>query len=313
MTTLLEIEPLRQNERQVLREMGYSILSTQALSAEAQSKIDVLYGWEDQIGREILARADHQLRWVQNIGAGINNLPAGLLLENGIQVTNASGDKAIPIAQSVLASLFYVARGINYYEQQKKWQPKTDLYLLSEFPVMIFGTGQIAQQLAAYLNNFDAKVIGVNTTGHPADHFARTISLAQSKKSLSKVKAVVSTLPGTTATQHFFDDAFFNETNLALFVNVGRGMTVNEEALISALQTGRLNQAVLDVTENEPISKESPLWSCPNLTLTQHSSWAEESYPQRGGRIFEIIRQNFLDFIEGKPLSVNRVDLKRGY
>lgn len=314
MKTLLKIGPLSSKEIAELQGVGYQILTAEEVVE--LDNIDAIYGWEDKIGRQILERPNNRLRWVQNIGAGVNNLPLALLKEHNVEVTNASGDKAIPIAQTVLAALLFRARGLDFYAKQQTWQPNTDLSLLSEFPVMIFGTGAIGRQIAKYLEAFDVPVVGVNRTGHEAEGFSDCIALEDSITYLHAYlpAAVVSTLPGTAETEKFFDAEFFGNSSLSTFINVGRGTTVDEEALMSALKDEfKLASAVLEVTEQEPIPADSPLWTCPNLTLTQHTAWAEQGYPQRGGRIYEIIRENFVNFIADEPLTVNLVDLERGY
>lgn len=95
----------------------------------------------------------------------------------------------------------------------------------------------------------------------------------------------------------------------AVFANVGRGTTVDEEALIKALQEKRIAGAVLDVTEVEPLPADNPLWEMPHVILTQHTGGGQASEDEGKVRFFA---KNLTRFLEGKPVE-NQINLSRGY
>jgi phosphoglycerate dehydrogenase-like enzyme len=95
----------------------------------------------------------------------------------------------------------------------------------------------------------------------------------------------------------------------SIFVNVGRGASVDEDALIASLETGRLRAAAIDVARTEPLPPESPLWATPNLYISPHSSASGDGYARRA---FDLFCTNLTRFVAGQPL-LNVVDLSSGY
>jgi phosphoglycerate dehydrogenase-like enzyme len=97
--------------------------------------------------------------------------------------------------------------------------------------------------------------------------------------------------------------------NGAWVVNIARGGLIDESALVASLKSGHLGGAYLDVTDPEPLAKDSELWALPNVILTPHSSWATEHQLERAAEIFT---DNFERYAKGEPLK-NVVDLREGY
>ena len=123
------------------------------------------------------------------------------------------------------------------------------------------------------------------------------------------IAIVINALPSTPTTNNFFNKSQLELfKDLFLFINIGRGSTVNERDLLAKLNDGSIQHAALDVTKVEPIPNDSQLWHQDNLLLTQHSTWAGES-----DSLFNIFMKNLPDFLAGQPLSYNVVDYKRGY
>ena len=119
---------------------------------------------------------------------------------------------------------------------------------------------------------------------------------------------LVLVLPNTPETRHFIDrKALSLMKKSAVLINVGRGSTVDEPALIDALQHNRIDGAVLDVFEKEPLSQDSPMWTLPNVLITPHT--AAYSFPKQ---IAAIFCQNYERFLANKPL-LYVVDVQRGY
>lgn len=98
--------------------------------------------------------------------------------------------------------------------------------------------------------------------------------------------------------------------NQPIFINVGRGPSVDTEALIAALDQHQLAGAGLDVFESEPLPSDSPLWGMDNVILTPHISGGFQEY---GDEAFDILYQNLTSFIQTGKVAVNKVDLSAGY
>jgi phosphoglycerate dehydrogenase-like enzyme len=121
---------------------------------------------------------------------------------------------------------------------------------------------------------------------------------------------VVNALPATPATRHLFDAPVFESMRRsARFINVGRGATVDEAALIEALRGARIAGAALDVFEREPLPPDSPFWELPNTIVSPHMSGDFEGWLEAVVRLFV---DNLRRFVAGEPL-LNVVDKRQGY
>jgi phosphoglycerate dehydrogenase-like enzyme len=117
---------------------------------------------------------------------------------------------------------------------------------------------------------------------------------------LSRVDAVVVCAPATPDTHDLFDAAAFAAMRPgAVFCNVARGSLVDEAALLDSLRSGHLGAAVLDVTQQEPLPADSPLWDTPNLRLSPHSSASLDHYVES---VFELFADNLDRYVRGDPL-----------
>lgn len=248
------------------------------------------------------------LTWVQleSVGFGEYSDLDWEALQHRLTLTNLAGFFAGPVAETALAGLLTLGRGIDdllRLQASATWEGdaiRTRLRTLSGSHVVMVGFGAINQRLAGLLAPFDCQITTI-CSDTPLDALDRALSNAD---------IVVCTAPDTSATRGMFDIARLALLpNHAVFANLGRGSIVNEAALVEALNTGQIGGAVLDVTENEPLPVNHPFWTCPNTILTQHSG---------GGTVDELDRKvdvflaNFARFRDGAPLE-GIVDMKRGY
>ena len=313
---LLAVQPLRKQEATILKNQGIDIVTPATVTDEQLQDVTISYGWSPELGDRLLAAPDNKLRWVQYQGAGVDLLPLATFAEQHILVTNASGVKAPQIAQTVVSYLMHFARGLHVYQEQHLWHEYEDQYTLDELPTVIFGTGKIGQKIAAYLSPYGMPIYGVNSSGKQVPGFDKVFAL---NNLLSEwpdgIQVIINTLPDTPATHHYFNSQNYKIWGeLFLLVNVGRGGTVDEKELIASLQSGRIRYAALNVTEVEPIPADSMLWQQRNLLLTQHTSWANHTYPERrSGDVFRILSTNLSAYLNGEPLIENVVDLTKGY
>src|SRR5205085_1969227 len=127
---------------------------------------------------------------------------------------------------------------------------------------------------------------------------------------LGRCDAVVLSAPSTPETNDLFDaEAFAAMRPGAVFCNVARGALVDEDALVEALRSGHLGAAIIDVTKQEPLPADSPMWTAPRLYLSPHSSTSLDRYLDS---IFDLFTDNLRRYVHGEPLR-NVVDLSAGY
>jgi phosphoglycerate dehydrogenase-like enzyme len=225
-----------------------------------------------------------RLRWVQTLAAGPDAvLNAGF--PEGIVITAGTGLHDLTVAEHALALTLAAARRLHqlvYAQREHRWaaelggiQPvreKANFRTLREAHVAIWGFGGIAATLAPHLVALGATVTGIART--PGDrHGFPTVTAADLPRLLPTTDVLIMILPATEQTTHAL-----NAEILALLpehawlVNVGRGSTVDEKALLEALRAGRLAGAALDVFETEPLPPASALWDEPNVIITPHAA-----------------------------------------
>lgn len=311
---LLAVTPLKNQDIQVLNDADIQVITPDTIRPEQLADVTISYGWSAELGPKMLADPNSRLQWVQTMSAGVDYVPLQQLAERNVTLTNASGLKSVPIAQSILGYMLHFARGLNVYQDRQYWEEYTDQYTLAELPTVIFGTGHIGQQLAEYLQSFGTTVYGVNTTGRPVPGFDQTFAINNLAALPADVQVVVNVLPSTPETESFFDEHVFAQLqSLYLFINAGRGTTVKEADLLAALDNQTIRYAALDVTAQEPIPHDSPLWHRPNLLLTQHTTWATHHAVGRASNLFPLFMKNLPAYLANQPLTFNVVDLSRGY
>lgn len=215
------------------------------------------------------------LRWIQFLSVGIESHRSidWSKLERRVMCTNLRGVYADPMAQTALAGILALHRGIDKlvgFQARCDWQ-KAHLHprvrVLHGAHVLLLGAGSVNRRLRELLLPFGCTFAA----------FARSSgdihTLAALDAVLPHADLVCAALPDTPATRGLLDAARIARMKAdAIFVNVGRGSLVDEIALVAALRAGKLYGAVLDVTQHEPLSPDDPLWACPRTILTQHTA-----------------------------------------
>lgn len=276
--------------------------------------IEIIYGWKGQKSSELLTNNKSRLNWVQGKAAGVDFLDLDGLKEKDVLLTNGSGIHSISIAESVFGMLLAYARGIQEAirnQTTKTWHQTDRLMELHDKTMMIVGTGNIGKEVGRLAKAFGMKTIGVNRSGHEAANMDVVIPQKDLVKKVSEADIVVNILPLTDKTTHFFNDTVFNAMQKrTLFLNVGRGPTVDTSHLIAALDTEQVAFAGLDVFETEPLETESPLWERSDVLITPHISGIAEHFKKR---LFVIFEENLQAYLAGEELPKNLVDYERSY
>lgn len=267
------------------------------------------------IDGETLASAS-ELHWHHVPWAGVESIVTPLMIEKGMVLTNSRGISAPNMAEHAIALMLAFGRALPEFwrEQQAKswrgWDERPAFFELTGQTVLLLGAGAIGRAIAVRLRPFGCRLIGARRTGGALDGLDEVVGFDALAGVLPEVDHVVSTLPMTPHTAHIVDRAFFHAMKPgSYFYNLGRGGTVDQDALIDAVQRGHLAGAGLDVTDPEPLPEDSPLWNAPNVLITGHTSGAS---PLASGRAAEVLRQNLKAYVAGEPL-INVVDIEMGY
>ncbi len=281
--------------------------------AAALEGADVLFAWSG--GRDLLRPvwvSAGSLRWIQAASAGVDGLLFPELVASDVVLTNARGVFDRPIAEHVVGLLLLFAkdlRGVLERQRRREWRPR-DTETLEGKRLLVVGVGSIGRAIARTAKTFGMVVRGVGRTTRPDAVFGTVMGVDELHDALGWADVVVDALPATPATHHLFDaEAFAAMNPWARFVNVGRGSTVDEAALVEALRSGRIAAAALDVFETEPLPETSPLWELPNVVITPHvagdvAGWREA--------VVEVFVENLERYLTGEPLR-NVVDKGLGF
>lgn len=277
--------------------------------------VEIVYSWQrDEEAEAFINDPKNNVKWVQTASAGIDYLPLHTLEEKGIQLTNSSGIHAHGIAESIFGMLLSYTRSIGQAvlaQKEAEWMGRFPLKELNNKTMMIVGTGKIGQQTGKVAKAFNMKTIGINRSGRHAEHMDEQYTQEKLAEVIEQADIVVNILPLTDETENVFDETLFSKMkNSAIFINVGRGGTVNTDALIHALDQKEIEFAALDVFHVEPLPSDHPLWKREDVLITPHCSGMLEDYDKS---LFPIFEENLKAFIQGEPLPINLVDYSKGY
>lgn len=307
--TLLVTVPIKEEHLKELKEIGHNFEIVELKDwNQAVDDVVIMYGWDKEVGEKILSSQTSHLKWLQAQSAGVDHINQELLKEKNILLSNASGVHGHQMSESILGMIFAHTRGIKeavLSQEEKKWSTPSHPSDLNGKKVMIVGTGHIGERLAEILQVFQTEVTGVNRKGRQVSHFDRIVKQKEMKTVVGEMDIVISLLPDTEETYHFFDDSLFSEMkDGVMFINAGRGGTVDTESLITHCQNKKIAFAGLDVFEVEPLPSDSPLWSLDNVLITPHSSGATNEYYNR---LHPIFVANLTCFLETGTICQNKL------
>ena len=244
-------------------------------------------------------------RWLQSAAAGVDLDPYERLLNRGARLCNAHLT-AIPIAEFVLRAVLDVFQDAERWRMAQadgRWEHH-NFRELWRSRWLIIGLGAIGAETAHRARAFEAHVTGVRrhpTGDEPVDAM---ISPAEIPDALPEADVVVLAAPATPETENLVNDGFLSAMKPgAVLVNVARGKLVDDEALLRAMDGDRLDAAILDVFNAEPLDPSHPYWSHPKVVLTPHSSGGGIGRWDRGAELF---CDNLRRLLAGEPL-VNEV------
>lgn len=248
-----------------------------------------------------------QVRWVQGLMAGTDGVQAAFA-GTDVVISAGTGLHDQPVAEHTLALILAAARRLDEAhaaQAERRWLEghggnqignRKGFTTLAGARVLIWGFGGIGVTLAGYLTALGAEVTGVARSAGER-HGYRVITPDDLAAELGSTDVLVDILPGGAQTDRAVGaDVFEALPAHAWFVNVGRGVTVDEDALDAALRSGSIAGAALDVFRTEPLPETSSLWQAPNIIITAHAAGGR---PQQPGK---LIAENLRRYREGEPL-----------
>ena len=306
-----------QRLRQDFPQLEVVNLSSYDRVTEEIADADIAIAWSLR-GEQILAAK--KLKWIHSTVTAVHALMSPELRASNIVVTNARDVHGPVVAEHALALAFALTKRLPQavrYQQQKHWA-QHDLWEARPRPrelngatMTIVGLGAIGRPLAGLASAVGMRVVGVRV--HPklsCEGVDAIYAFDGLDQALHESDIVVLAVPVTPKTHHLMNAERLGRLRPeAYLINVGRGVLIDEDALVSALQAKSFAGTALDVTSEEPLPPESPLWEMENVLITPHiAGLTELMWERHYGHYSENLRR----FLAGEPL-LWLVDKEEGY
>lgn len=274
------------------------------------------------------------IKWIHSLYAGVDHMLQDpfIVANPDIIITSSSGIHVSKIGELAVAFILALGHSIPLmlkHQATATWsEERHTIFMpreLSKSTVGILGYGRLGREIARLCKAFGATILATKRdlmkpanhgytlpdTGDPeGELFDRLYPSEATAFMVKDCDFVVITLPLTEGTRGLFGQRMFDAMKrTAYLINLGRGGVVDEQALLAALQNGKLAGAAFDVFAQEPLPAESPLWKAPNMIISPHIGGLMPDYREKSTVIFE---ENLKLFLEKKPL-MNVVDRAQGY
>ncbi|WP_423919455.1 D-isomer specific 2-hydroxyacid dehydrogenase family protein [Frigoribacterium sp. 2-23] len=278
----------------------------------AETEMVVLGGRVDQEALRASLAEHRGIKVVQLPSAGVDSYVDTMRASarDGLVFTSAKGAYSAPVAEHALALTLATLRSLQIRARASSWERQERGISLNGSRVVIVGAGGIGTELLRLLRPFDVHVTMVRRTQAAVDGADRTITTDELTDALPEADVVVVAAALTGTTRSLLGAAEFAAMKpTAVVVNIARGPLIDTDALVEALENGRIGAAGLDVTDPEPLPDGHPLWSLPGALITPHQAntndMTEPLFQER-------VRENVQALIDGSdPVGV--VDVEQGY
>ena len=284
---------------------------------EALRDADIMIGWSLSLDQ---FHAANNLRWIYSITAAVDQFLFPQLVASNIAISNAGRVHGPVVAEHAMAMVFALARRIpsavvhqkdRDWAMEEMWNEHPRPRELRGATMTVIGLGSIGSEVAAMAAALKMHVIGIRE--HPDRGPAgahEVLGYGSLEETILRSDFIVLAAPLTPQTKHLI-----NGRRLQMFkrdaylVNVSRGTLIDETALIEALKNHRLGGAALDVFEEEPLPRRSPLWKMPQVLITPHTAFLSSLVWERH---YSAFTNNLRRYLVGEPLQ-ETIEKKQGY
>ena len=294
------------------------------VATSGQDMVDKLDFFEDAdvllgMCTDASLKSGKNLRYILNYTAGVDRCTRSpLALQRKLLVTNMKRIYGPGIAEHTIAMMYSLTRKLHVWHERQlenNWNrsavKRTDMWEVQGRTMLVVGLGGIGTEIARRASALGMKVIATRNSSRKGPAFVSYVGLTDELHKLTaQADVVVNATPLTPKTKGLFNKAFFTKMKKGgYFINVGRGKSVVTNDLIEALKSKHLGGAALDVMDPEPLPKNHPLWTTPNVILTPHISSGSDA---QMNRFWLLVRENLRRYVNGEKM-LNVVNLKKGY
>jgi D-2-hydroxyacid dehydrogenase (NADP+) len=312
MTNVLVLETYAQAYRDALRGefpgLEIQVANSPAEAAVDFGKVEVLIAFGMGITDTLFARMP-ALKWVQSLATGVDHFLRCKTMPAGVILTSGRGIHGPAMRETVLHLMLSVSHDSNRLVADKnasRWE-RRPWPLLAGKTAAVIGTGVAGSAIGAALQALGMRVVGVSASPRAVDGFDEVLPRPQLARVAAEADYLINVLPADAANLKLFGrEVFAAMKPRAFFINVGRGETVDEAALIEALETRRIAGAGLDVFATEPLPAASPLWKMPHVFMEPHVGGLFEEYAEMA---IPLVVRNMRAFLSGQTAAmVNQID-----
>ena len=274
---------------------------------------DATVYWGNRITPEII-NSMPKLEWIHFGSVGVDRANTKEVFKRNILITSSKGLVVSSMVASAMAFMTNLARGMHHSQilrnqgnmNRKGFDKYFDqIHDLSGERCLIVGFGDVGDRLAKVCKALEVNVSAIGRSIDKHNSVDNFYSLSQLSDAVSDADYVVNLLPFNFETEKVFTYEVFDKMKPgAFFINIGRGETVDEGALISALESKKISGAGLDVFAKEPLSDDSPLWSMENVVLSPHVAGLSKGYWERQANLFE---HNLKYYLENDNNSMHNI------
>jgi len=286
---------------------------------QPRPSLDVEIYWGNRITPEIIAMMPN-LKWVHFGSVGVDRAQTKEVIDRNILITNSRDIMTGAVAAAALSMMLALARGLHHcfhlQQQGSLTRESYDKYFDQTYELegqtcLIVGLGRIGKRVAGACIALGMQVDCIcRSSSTPEEINGKAYQLDQLKEAVKNADYVINLLPLTSETTKVFDESIFSAMKReSFFINLGRGESVCETALIDSLKNCSISGAGLDVFEKEPLAKTSELWKMPEVIITPHIGGLTNRYWEKQTKLFE---ENLRRYIRGDSL-LNIVNLRKGY
>lgn len=267
-----------------------------------------------EIDEEMFEHAG-QLRWVQSLSSGVDSMLFPAFVDSDVILTSEKGLVGPHLADHAFGLLLALTRSIAWAARQRRWDNRLPMRRasreLSRLTAGIIGFGGTGSEVARRAQAFGMRILAIDPDVTERPPYVEALNPPERLIEMASNSDVLFVCcPLTRDTYHLVDAEVLDAMPPRSYViNVTRGPIIDPEALMAALDSGKLAGAGLDVTEPEPLPDDHPLWSYDNVIITPHTAGASQ---YRVGRVQNRVIENIGRLARGEPLE-GVIDKRKGY
>jgi phosphoglycerate dehydrogenase-like enzyme len=264
------------------------------------SAIDVLVAFGIAINDDLLARAK-KLKWIASLATGVDHFLRCPSLRRDTILTSGRGIHGPAMRETVASLMLALSRDTPRLVRNKadhRWDRGARWPLIAGKTAVVVGIGISGIAIGQLLKAFGMRVVGVSRTPRPIDGFDAMMPTDRLAQAAAEADYLINVLPASDDNREIFSRAVFSRLRpSAFFINVGRGETVDEAALIDSLRFKRIAGAGLDVFQNSPLAADSPFWDLPNVVVSPQIGGYFDGYE---AHVMPLLVGNMRLFLAGR-------------